>query len=119
MDVCAPATVAIWEAEPAIRRAQAKLGPSDGLALEEMVGVGIGVCVGIGVAVGEGLAVGLGVGVGVGVGAGEGVGVGEGVGEGVASVSTKDQIVLQSLQLPDESLALTLQFQMPKDNTGV
>lgn len=56
---------------------------------------------------------------------GEGVDVGEDVGEGagedvdVAALRLKDQPVLQLLQMPAESFALTLQYQVPGLSLGV
>lgn len=49
----------------------------------------------------------------------EGAGVGVGVGVGVEVLKIKDQILLQPLQLPLESLASTLQYQVPSDKEGV
>lgn len=71
----------------------------------EDFGVGVGVFIGVGV--GVFVAVGAVVGVGVLVGAGGGVEVGVGV--GVASTIVKDHIELQSLQVAEESFALTFQ----------
>ncbi len=53
------------------------------------------------------------VGPGVGVEVGVGVAVGVGVGEGATKL--KFQVELQSLHVPDESLAFTLQYQVPSD----
>ncbi len=62
----------------------------------------------------------------VGVGVGDGVGptssglLGEGVGVGVlVAPRVKDQTELQSLQVPEESLALTRQYQVPLSRVGV
>lgn len=81
------------------------------LIVGEEFGVEAGLDVGTGVAAGVGLAVGLGVEVGVGVGVG--------IGEGVGAVRVKDQIPLQSLHVPEVSLTLTLQYQLPKERLGV
>lgn len=79
-----------------------------------LVGVGplvdVGILVGVGGLVGAGVSVGVGMGVLVGMEVGVGVGVSVGVGVGA---KIKLQTLLQSLQVPVESLALTLQYHVP------
>lgn len=62
---------------------------------------------------------GRGDGVGVAAGVGEGNGVCVGLGDGEDAVRVNDQIMLQSLQVSIESLALTLQYHFPKLSWGV